>query len=108
MNYKKEDQSVDASVLLRKRNKILTEEIWRQSVQQRVNERPSRDFPTLGCSPYTVAKPGCYYKCWEVLAEGILIWLSPEILCQSLTNTEVDACSQPLNVVSYGGMEELE
>jgi hypothetical protein len=31
---KKEDQSVDASVLLRRGNKILTEQIWRQSVEQ--------------------------------------------------------------------------
>jgi hypothetical protein len=34
---------------------------------------------------------------WEVLAEGSLKWLSPERLCQRLTNTEVDACSQPLD-----------
>jgi hypothetical protein len=39
---KKEDQNVDASVLLRSMNK-LQEEIWRQSVEQRLKKRPSRD-----------------------------------------------------------------
>jgi hypothetical protein len=33
----------------------------------------------------------------EVIADGSLIWLSPERLCQSLTNTEVEACSQPFD-----------
>jgi hypothetical protein len=32
-----------------------------------------------------------------VLADGSLIWLSPERLCQSLTNTEADSLSQPLD-----------
>ena len=31
-----------------------------------------------------------------MLADGSLIWLSPKRLCQSLTNTEAGACSQPL------------
>jgi hypothetical protein len=59
---KKEDQSVDASVLLRRGNKI-QEEIWR------LKERPSRDCPTWGSIPHTVAKPGRYCGCLEVLAE---------------------------------------
>ena len=33
----------------------------------------------------------------EVHAEGSLIWLSTEGLCQCLTNTEVGAHSQPLD-----------
>jgi hypothetical protein len=86
---KKEDQSVDASVLLRRGNKI-QEEIWRQSVE-------FRHCPTYGSILYTVAKPGCYCECWEVFADGNLIWLSLERLCQSLSNTEGDAHSQPLD-----------
>jgi hypothetical protein len=35
--------------------------------------------------------------CREVLAECSLIWLSPERLCQSLTNAEADASSQLLD-----------
>ena len=42
---KKEDQSVDTLVLLRRGNKIPMEEIQRQSVEQRLRERPSRDYP---------------------------------------------------------------
>jgi hypothetical protein len=40
----------------------------------------------------------CYYGCWgEALADGSLRWLSPERLCQSLTNTEADAHSHLLD-----------
>ena len=46
---KKEDQSVDASVLFR--TKYSWEEIWRQSVEQRLKERTSRDCPHLGIYP---------------------------------------------------------
>ena len=35
--------------------------------------------------------------CWEVLADVNLIWLSPERLFLNLTDTEVDAHSQPLD-----------
>jgi hypothetical protein len=73
------------------------EEIWRQSVEQRLKERPSVDYPTWGSIPYSATKPWYYCRCWEVFADGSLIWLSPERLCQSLTNTEVDASSQSLD-----------
>jgi hypothetical protein len=43
---KKEDQNVDASVLLREGTKYSCEEMWRQSVEQRLKERPYRDCPT--------------------------------------------------------------
>jgi hypothetical protein len=93
---KKEDQNMNASVLLRRGNKI-QEEIWRQRVEQRLKKRPSRDCPTWGSILYPATKPGCYCGCWEVLADGNLIWLSLKRLCQSLANTEVEACSQPLD-----------
>jgi len=41
VKLKKKVKSVDASVLLRRGNKI-QEEIWRQSVEQRLKERSSR------------------------------------------------------------------
>jgi hypothetical protein len=53
---KKEDQSVSASILLRRRNKIFMGAIWRQSVEQRLKERPSRDCYTWESIPYTVSK----------------------------------------------------
>jgi len=43
---KEKVQSIDASVLLRKRPKYSQEEIWRQSVGQRLKERLSRDCHT--------------------------------------------------------------
>ena len=53
--------------------KCSQEEIWRQSVEQRLKERPSRDCPTLGSIPYTVAKPRHYLGCPEMLADWSLI-----------------------------------
>jgi hypothetical protein len=45
---KKEDQSVGASVLLRKGNR---EQIGRQSTEQGLKESPSRDCPIWGFIP---------------------------------------------------------
>jgi hypothetical protein len=49
------------------------EEIQRQSVEQRLKERPSRDCPTWGSIPYTVTKPRHYCGCKEVLSDRRLI-----------------------------------
>jgi hypothetical protein len=43
---KKEEQNVDALVLLKRGTKYSQEEIWRQCVEQRLRERLSRDCPT--------------------------------------------------------------
>jgi hypothetical protein len=43
MTLKKEDQSVDASVLLEGGTKYSREKMQRQSVEQRLKKRPSRD-----------------------------------------------------------------
>jgi hypothetical protein len=93
---KKEDQNVDASVLFRRVNKILTgrnmETKWEAESEGKVIQR----LPHLGIHPIYSHKPGSYCGCREVLADRSLIWLSPERLCQRLTNTEVEARSQPL------------
>ena len=61
-------------------------------------KRRSRDCPTWGSIPYKVSKPRRYFGCGEVFAaDGSLIWLSPERFCQNLTNTDMDALSQPLD-----------
>ena len=70
--------------------------IWRQSVEQRLKERPSRVCPTWESIPYIATKPRHHCGCWEVHADRSLIWLSFKKLCQILTNTEADAHSQPL------------
>jgi hypothetical protein len=43
---KKEDQSVDTSILLRARTKFPWEDIQRKRVEQRLKERSSRHCPT--------------------------------------------------------------
>jgi hypothetical protein len=77
--------------------KYSQKEIQRQSVEQNMKKRPSRDCPTWGFIPYTDTKSRHYCDCQEVLADRSLIWLSPEKLCQSLTNTKADAHSQSLD-----------
>jgi hypothetical protein len=70
---KKEDQVQMLQCFLEGRTKDSQEEIWRQSVEQRLKERPSRDCPTWGSIPYTATKPGSYCGCLEVLADRSLI-----------------------------------
>jgi hypothetical protein len=94
---KKEDQSVGTSVLLRRGTKYPWKELQRESVEQRLKKWPSRDCPTWRPIPYTIAKPRHYCGCQQVLADRSLIQLSPERLCQCLTNTEVDAHCHPLD-----------
>jgi hypothetical protein len=92
MNLKKEDQSVSALVFLRKGNKILTGANTETKCKAETEGKVIQRLPHLGI-PYPVTKPRHYCGCQEVLAEGILILLSPERLCQSLTNTEVNTLS---------------
>jgi hypothetical protein len=46
------------------------EQIWRQSVEQRLKERPSRDCPTEGAILYTDTKPRHYCGCQKSLLTG--------------------------------------
>jgi hypothetical protein len=95
---KKEDQDVDAPVLLRRGNKILRAGNMETMCGAETEGKTIQRLPHQGIHPiYRHQTPGCYCGCWEVLADGSLIWLSPERLCQSLTNTETDAQSQPLD-----------
>jgi hypothetical protein len=71
---KKEDQSVGASVLLRKGNKVLRGANMETKYRtERLKERLSRDCPTWGSIPYTVTKPRHYCGCQEVHADRSLI-----------------------------------
>jgi hypothetical protein len=58
-------------------SKYPCEEIQRQSLEQKLKERPSSYCPTWGSIPYTVTKPRHYCGCQQVLADRSLIWLSP-------------------------------
>jgi hypothetical protein len=93
---KKEDQSVDASVFLRRCNKILMGGNIQTNLEQRLKERPFRDCPIWGSIPYTDTKPRHYCRCQEMLADRSLIQLLLRGF-QSLVNTKADACSQPLH-----------
>jgi hypothetical protein len=53
---KKEDQSVDTLILLRKGNRYPWKELQRQNVEQRLKELPSRDCPTWGSIPCIITK----------------------------------------------------
>jgi hypothetical protein len=70
---KKEDQSMDTLVFLRSGNKIPSEKIQRQNVEQRLKEKPSRDCPTWGSIPYSITKPRHYCGCQQELTDRNLI-----------------------------------
>jgi hypothetical protein len=95
---------VDASVLLRKRNKNSREQIWRLSAEERLKERPSRDCSTWGFIPDTVSKLRHYCGCYEILADRSLMYLSPERPCKYRVR-----CSQLTIALSAGSpVEKLE
>jgi hypothetical protein len=52
-------------------------------------------LPHQGSIPSADTKPRHYCWCQEALADRNLVLLSPERLCQSLTNTDADSESQP-------------
>jgi hypothetical protein len=79
------------------RGEIPIEGVTETNLEERLRERPSRDCSTWESIPYTVTKPKHYCGYQQVLANRSLIYLSPERLCQCLTNTEVDALSQSLD-----------
>jgi hypothetical protein len=75
---KKEDQSVGASVLLRRGNKMHTGGNTETKCGAVTEGKAIQRLLHLGSIPYTVVKPGCYCRFGEVLANRSLIWLSPE------------------------------
>jgi hypothetical protein len=56
-----------------KGEKYSRKEIQKQSVEQRLKERPSRNCPTYESIPNTDTKPRHYFGCQEVLADRSLI-----------------------------------
>jgi hypothetical protein len=80
---------VERNSFLGIRTKYSWEQIWRQSVEQRLKERPNRDCPTWGSILIQSSNPVHPYRS--------LIQLSPERPCQILTNTKADAHRQQLD-----------
>jgi hypothetical protein len=88
---KKEDQSVDISVLLRRGTKIHIGGVTGTKCGAETEGKPIQRLSHLwNPSNIQSSKP-------EVLAVRSLIYLSPERLFQSLTNAEVDPLSQSLD-----------
>jgi hypothetical protein len=96
---KKEDQSVDTSILLRRENKIPMEGVTEIKCKAETEGMTIQRLPHLGIHPINnyqtqtllwVPTRVCFIRL-------LLIKLSPERLCQCLTNTEVDAHRHPLD-----------
>ena len=93
----KEDQSVDASVLLRRGNKIPMEGVPETKFRAETEGMTIQKLPHLGIHPIYNQQTQTLFGCHQVLADRSLIWLSPKRLCQCQINTEVDAHSHPLD-----------
>ena len=70
---KKEDQSVDASVLLRKGNKILTGGNMGTKCEAETEGKAIQRWPTWRFIPYTDTEPRHYCRFQEVLTDRSLI-----------------------------------
>jgi hypothetical protein len=92
---KKEDQSVDTLILHRRGNKMPMKGVTETKYGAETEGMTIQRLPHLGIHPYTTTKPRHYCGCQQELGDRSLI--SHERLCQSLTNTEVDAHSHPLD-----------
>jgi hypothetical protein len=67
---KKEDQSVDSSVLLRRENKIPMEEVTETMFGAETERMTIQKLPQLGIDdPYTTIKPRHYCGCQQEFAD---------------------------------------
>jgi hypothetical protein len=77
-------------------------------------ERQSNDWPILGSISWGDTKAWHYYRCYDVLTDGSLAWLSFDSSYQQLTETEGDICTYHWTEVRYlydwirGRIEEAE
>jgi hypothetical protein len=86
MKPKKEGQNVDASVLFKRVNKVLPGGNMETKFGSETKGKAIQRLSQLGIHPiYSHQTTGHYCGCREVLADGSLIWLSPERLHQNLT-----------------------
>ena len=94
---KKEDQSMNTSVLLRRGNKIPMEGVTEAKYRSETKGMTSQETAPPGDPSHIVTK--LRYSCGfqQELADRNLLYLSPEKLYQYLTNTDVDAHSLPLD-----------
>ena len=105
MEYLKHDSQITGSsrkrktkvwVLHRKRNKIFTGANTKTKCGAKTEGKAIQRLPHLVIHPINKSLNPDIIVDAQTHANRSLILLSPEIFCQSLTNTEVDAHSQPL------------
>jgi hypothetical protein len=95
---KKEEQSVDASVLLRRGNKMLTGGSMETKCGSEMEGKAVQRLPYMWIYHiYSHQTQTLLSVPRKMLADRSLIWLFPERLCQRLTNKEADAHGQPLD-----------
>ena len=103
---KKEVQSMDISILLRRGSKYPWEEIQRQSVEQRLKERPPRDCPTWVSIPYSHQTQTLLWMPTNACGQEPDIAVSWEVL--PVPNKYRGGCCQPNIGLSTSPMEKLE
>ena len=87
---RKEDLNVDASVLFRRVNKILTGRNMETKCGAETEGKSIQRLPQQGIHPIYIHQTR---KLFQGLTNGRLILLSPERLYQCLTNTDLDSQS---------------
>ena len=85
-----EEDYVDGIEALVKEESLCPGEQWERIFMEKMLRCLRRNL-------YQCPHCGRLHRCQEMFGDGSLIWLYPESLCQSLTNTEVDAHSQSLD-----------
>jgi hypothetical protein len=96
MKLKKEDRSMDTSVLLKRGNKIPMGGDTETKCGAETKGKAIYKLPHLRIHSI-YSHQSRHYCGLQVLIERILIWLSTKRLCQCLTYSEVDALSQPVD-----------
>jgi len=98
---KKEDQSVDASDLLRMGNKILTGGNTEAKCGEETEGKAIQRLSHMGIYSSHIQSPDPETGCREVRADRSLIWLSPERLCQRPIQRWIGGCLKPTIGLSF-------
>jgi hypothetical protein len=94
---KKEDQSVDASILPKTKNKMLIGGDMETKCGAETEGKAIQRLPHLGIHPIYKHQTQTLLQMSRSSADRSLILLCPERFCWSLANKEADAPSQPLD-----------
>ena len=94
---KKKHQNVDTLALLRRGNYISTGGDTETMCGAESKGKTFQKLPHMGNQPIQSPIPGIIVDTNKCMLKGACLLLTPERLCQYLTNTEVDTLSQPLD-----------